>query len=72
VQRESLRAAADVDRWAVRRIAESAIKEKITAKLKPDVQIIKKGGLCYLVESSNRLLRFKPWLGDSFKATKQS
>ena len=36
------------------------------AKLKPNIQIIKKGELCYLVESDNRLLRFKPWLGDSF------
>lgn len=35
-------------------------------KLKPDIRIIKKGELCYLVESSNRLLRLKPWLGDSF------
>lgn len=35
-------------------------------KLKPDIQIIKKGELCYTVESGNRLIRFKPWLGDSF------
>jgi len=36
------------------------------ANPKPDIQIIKKGELCYLVESGNHLLRFKPWLGDSF------
>ncbi len=35
------------------------------AKLKPGMQIIKKGELYYLVESGNRLLRFKPWLADS-------
>jgi ubiquinone/menaquinone biosynthesis C-methylase UbiE len=35
-------------------------------KLKPDTKIVRKGRLCYLVESDNRLLRFKPWLGDSF------
>jgi ubiquinone/menaquinone biosynthesis C-methylase UbiE len=34
--------------------------------LKPDIQIIKKGELCYIVESGNRLRRFKPWLADSF------
>ena len=35
-------------------------------KLKPDVQVIKKRGLHYTVASGNRLIRFKPWLGDSF------
>lgn len=34
-------------------------------KLKPDIKIVKKGMLCHLVEGDNRLLRFKPWLGDS-------
>jgi ubiquinone/menaquinone biosynthesis C-methylase UbiE len=34
------------------------------ANLKPDVQMIKKGELRYLVESGNQLVRFKPWLGD--------
>jgi len=35
-------------------------------KLKPGIQIVKKGELCYLVKGGNRLLQFKPWLGDSF------
>lgn len=35
------------------------------AKLKPGIQIVRKGELCYLVKSGNRLLQFKPWLGDS-------
>jgi ubiquinone/menaquinone biosynthesis C-methylase UbiE len=35
-------------------------------KSKPGIQIINRGKLCYLVDSDNRLLRFKPWLGDSF------
>jgi ubiquinone/menaquinone biosynthesis C-methylase UbiE len=34
-------------------------------QLKSGIQIIKKGALCYLVDG-NRLIRFKPWLGDSF------
>jgi ubiquinone/menaquinone biosynthesis C-methylase UbiE len=34
--------------------------------LKPDIHIIKKGNLNYIVGSDNRLKRFKPWLGDSF------
>ncbi|MFW6114706.1 MAG: class I SAM-dependent methyltransferase [Thermodesulfobacteriota bacterium] len=35
-------------------------------KLKPDIQIKKKGELCYIVEAGDRLLRFRPWLADSF------
>ena len=35
-------------------------------KLKPNIRIAKKGRLHYLVERDNRLVRFKPWLGDSF------
>jgi ubiquinone/menaquinone biosynthesis C-methylase UbiE len=35
-------------------------------RLKPGIQIVKKGKLCHLVKSGNRLLQFKPWLGDSF------
>jgi ubiquinone/menaquinone biosynthesis C-methylase UbiE len=35
-------------------------------KLKQGVQIIKKGQICYLIKNRNRLLRFKPWLGDNF------
>lgn len=35
-------------------------------RLKPDIQVIKKNGIHYLVGSGNRLVRFKPWLGDSF------
>ena len=35
-------------------------------KLKPDIQVIKKDGLYYTVESGNRLRQFKPWLGDRF------
>jgi hypothetical protein len=35
-------------------------------KLDPDIQIIKKGRLYYIVESGNRLMRFKPCLEDSF------
>lgn len=35
-------------------------------KIKPDIQIIKKGELRYIVASGNRLIRYKPWLGDSF------
>ena len=34
-------------------------------KLKPGIQITKKGELCHIVENSNRLRRFKPWLADS-------
>ncbi len=34
--------------------------------IKPDVQIIKQGNLCYLADNENRLTRFTPWLGDSF------
>jgi ubiquinone/menaquinone biosynthesis C-methylase UbiE len=34
-------------------------------QLKSGIQIIKKGELCYLVDGK-RLIRFKPWLGDSF------
>src|SRR5271157_1174716 len=36
------------------------------AKLRPNIQVTKKKGLYYIVESGNRLRRFKPWLGDSF------
>lgn len=35
-------------------------------KLKPGIQIIKKGELCFLVESDGRPLKFKPWLEDIF------
>jgi len=35
-------------------------------KLKPGIHIIKKGELCYRVDNANRLLRFKPWLGEGF------
>jgi len=35
------------------------------SKLKPDIEIAKRGGICYVVASSGRLVRFKPWLGDS-------
>jgi ubiquinone/menaquinone biosynthesis C-methylase UbiE len=38
---------------------------RIISKLKPNIQIIKKSGLYYIVKSGNRLMRFKPWLGDS-------
>jgi len=34
------------------------------AKLKPGIQVIKKKGLHYIVQSGNRLTRFRPWLGD--------
>jgi SAM-dependent methyltransferase len=34
--------------------------------IKPDLQIIKQGNLCYLADNKNRLTRFTPWLGDSF------
>jgi len=36
------------------------------AKLKPNIQVVRENGLCYIVESGTRLRRFKPWLGDSF------
>jgi ubiquinone/menaquinone biosynthesis C-methylase UbiE len=36
------------------------------ARLKPDTRVMKKGALCYVVESGNRLMRFRPWLADSF------
>ena len=36
------------------------------AKLKQDIQVINKKGLYYAVGSGNRLIRFRPWLGDSF------
>jgi SAM-dependent methyltransferase len=35
-------------------------------RIKPDIQIIKRGDLCHLADHENRLIRFKPWLGDSF------
>ena len=35
-------------------------------KLKPGIRVIKKKDLFYQVESGNRLMQFKPWLGDSF------
>jgi ubiquinone/menaquinone biosynthesis C-methylase UbiE len=35
-------------------------------KIKSDIQIIKKGELRYILGSDRRLIRFKPWLGDSF------
>ncbi|MBN1686662.1 MAG: class I SAM-dependent methyltransferase [Spirochaetales bacterium] len=35
-------------------------------KLKSDIHIVKKGRLYHVVESRNRLMRFKPWLGDGF------
>jgi ubiquinone/menaquinone biosynthesis C-methylase UbiE len=34
-------------------------------RIKPDIQIIKRGDLCYLADTKNRLTRFTPWLGDS-------
>ncbi len=34
--------------------------------LKPDQDIVKKGGLNYIVDTSCRPLHFKPWLGDAF------
>jgi ubiquinone/menaquinone biosynthesis C-methylase UbiE len=36
------------------------------AKLKSNTQVILKNGLYYIVDSNNRIIRFKPWLGDSF------
>ena len=33
--------------------------------LKPNIQIIKKGNLNYILDSDQHLVRFKPWLGDS-------
>jgi ubiquinone/menaquinone biosynthesis C-methylase UbiE len=39
---------------------------RIMAKLKSDIQFINKKGLYYLVDSGNSVIRFKPWLGDSF------
>jgi len=36
------------------------------AKLKPAVQITKKGKLFYIVEDRGRVMKFRPWLGDSF------
>jgi len=35
-------------------------------EIRPEIRIIKKGKLCHIVGKDNRLLRFKPWLGDSF------
>ena len=37
----------------------------IVTRLKPDIRIAKRGGISYVVGSSGRLIRFKPWLGDS-------
>jgi len=34
--------------------------------IKPDIRIIKRGDLCFLADNENRLIRFTPWLGDSF------
>ena len=34
-------------------------------RLKPGIQIVEKKGLHYIVERGNRVVRFKPWLGDS-------
>ena len=36
------------------------------AKLKADIQIVKRKGLYYTVENGNRLIRFSPWLADAF------
>jgi ubiquinone/menaquinone biosynthesis C-methylase UbiE len=38
----------------------------MTIKLKSDIQVTQKKELHYIVESGNRLMRFKPWLGDCF------
>jgi len=42
------------------------LKRTFMTKIMPNTQIIKKGELCYIVESGNRLIRYKPWLGDGF------
>jgi len=33
--------------------------------IKPDIHLIKRGNLCYIADTKNRLTRFTPWLGDS-------
>lgn len=35
-------------------------------KLKPTIKVIKKKDLYYTLDSENRLIRYRPWLGDSF------
>jgi hypothetical protein len=39
---------------------------QIVDKLKPDIQVTKKGNLFYIVGTGGRVMKFKPWLGDSF------
>jgi ubiquinone/menaquinone biosynthesis C-methylase UbiE len=51
---------------AVSTSADDVARKRIMTKLKPDIKIVRKGRLCHILESDNRLLRFKPWLGDSF------
>ena len=38
----------------------------MAAKIKPNIEIVRKNGLYYIAEDGNRPRRFKPWLGDSF------
>ncbi|MBN1449774.1 MAG: class I SAM-dependent methyltransferase, partial [Anaerolineales bacterium] len=35
-------------------------------RIKSNLRIIKRGDLCYLAGEKNRIMRFTPWLGDSF------
>jgi ubiquinone/menaquinone biosynthesis C-methylase UbiE len=39
---------------------------QIVANIKPAIQITKKGNLFYIVGAGGRVMKFKPWLGDSF------
>jgi SAM-dependent methyltransferase len=41
-------------------------RKRIVTILKPDIQITRKKDLYYIQDNNNRLIRFKPWLGDSF------
>ena len=34
--------------------------------LKDEIKVIRKKGLYYIVKNGDRLLKFKPWLGDIF------
>ena len=34
--------------------------------LKHGIEVINKSGLHYIVENGDKLLKFKPWLGDAF------
>lgn len=38
----------------------------MAAKIKPNIEIVRKNGLNYIAVDGNRARRFKPWLGDSF------